>query len=66
MNPLFKLRYDGIEYGLRVPETRSTEELFAKVRQNGFNYVVRGRILAGNYFLLKENYERFFIQALKV
>ena len=59
-------RYDGIEYGLRTSELSSTEALFASVRHQGFNDVVKGRILAGNYFLLRENYDEYFEQALKV
>ena len=59
-------RYDGIEYGLRTSELSSTESLFASVRHQGFNDVVKGRILAGNYFLLRENYDEYFEQALKV
>lgn len=59
-------RYDGLEYGLRTEQNRSTEALFAENRHLGFNEVVRGRILSGNYFLLKENYHEFFGQALKV
>lgn len=45
-------RYDGIEYGLRSDQDSSTEELYASSRSQGFNEVVRNRILAGNYFLL--------------
>ena len=45
-------RYDGIEFGLRTQEDRSTEQLYASSRSRGFNEVVRGRIFAGNYFLL--------------
>jgi aspartyl-tRNA(Asn)/glutamyl-tRNA(Gln) amidotransferase subunit A len=59
-------RYDGLEYGFRSNEMTSTEALFASVRHHGFNDVVRGRILAGNYFLLRENYDEYFKQALKV
>ena len=59
-------RYDGIEFGYRADEHFSTEELFAKTRSAGFNDVVRSRILAGNYFLLQENYENYFIKAMKV
>ena len=59
-------RYDGIEFGFRADETFSTEELFAKTRSMGFNDVVRSRILAGNYFLLSENYESYFVKAMKV
>lgn len=59
-------RYDGIEYGLRTDETYSTEELYASSRLQGFNKVVRSRILAGNYFLLTRNYNKYFIKALKL
>ncbi|XP_021936916.1 glutamyl-tRNA(Gln) amidotransferase subunit A, mitochondrial isoform X2 [Zootermopsis nevadensis] len=59
-------RYDGIEFGLRTAENRSTEELYASTRSQGFNEIVRGRILAGNYFLLQRNYSQYFVQALKV
>ncbi|KAG6462399.1 hypothetical protein O3G_MSEX013237 [Manduca sexta] len=59
-------RYDGIEYGLRTGETYSTEELYASTRLKGFNNVVRSRILAGNYFLLTRNYDKYFIKALKL
>ncbi|XP_044100600.1 glutamyl-tRNA(Gln) amidotransferase subunit A, mitochondrial isoform X3 [Neovison vison] len=44
----------------------STEAMYAATRREGFNDVVRGRILAGNFFLLKENYENYFIKAQKV
>lgn len=59
-------RYDGIEYGFRASEYSSTEKLFATNRSLGFNEVVRNRILAGNYFLLTRNYEKYFNKALKV
>ncbi|XP_070568991.1 glutamyl-tRNA(Gln) amidotransferase subunit A, mitochondrial-like [Ptychodera flava] len=59
-------RYDGIEFGHRANENRYLEALFSKTRHEGFNDVVRGRILAGNYFLLKGKYEKYYIQAQKV
>ncbi|KAH0566982.1 glutamyl-tRNA(Gln) amidotransferase subunit A, mitochondrial isoform X1 [Cotesia glomerata] len=58
-------RYDGIEYGLRADESMSTERLYAKTRSLGFNNVVRSRILTGNYFLLSENYDDYFVKAMK-
>ena len=58
-------RYDGLQYGLRG-EGASTEDMFADGRARGFNEVVRGRILAGNYFLLKKHYKKYFDQALRV
>lgn len=59
-------RYDGIEYGHRADEDSSTEELYAKTRSEGFNQVVKTRILTGNYFLLRRNYQKYFEKALKV
>ncbi|XP_041462210.1 glutamyl-tRNA(Gln) amidotransferase subunit A, mitochondrial-like [Lytechinus variegatus] len=60
-------RYDGIEYGHRSSEAgRSTEELYAASRHEGFLETVRGRILTGNYFLLDKNYERYFLHAQRV
>ncbi|XP_052090708.1 glutamyl-tRNA(Gln) amidotransferase subunit A, mitochondrial-like isoform X2 [Mytilus californianus] len=59
-------RYDGIEFGHRATNEDSTEELYAATRHEGFNDVVRGRILAGNYFLLRQNYEKYFAKAMKV
>lgn len=59
-------RYDGLEYGLRPMDSKSTNEMYAKARSQGFNEVVRNRILAGNYFLLTKNYEKYFVKAMKI
>ena len=59
-------RYDGLEFGLRKGREVSTEAMFADTRHHGFNEVVRGRILAGNYFLLRKNYRDYFEQAMRV
>lgn len=59
-------RYDGIEFGLRADDESSTEQLYAKSRAEGFNTVVKTRILTGNFFLLRKHYEKYFEKALKV
>ncbi|KAM8737636.1 glutamyl-tRNA(Gln) amidotransferase subunit A, mitochondrial [Acanthopagrus schlegelii] len=59
-------RFDGLEYGHRSPVNSSTEAMYASTRHEGFNDVVRGRILSGNYFLLKQNYQHYFVKAQKV
>lgn len=59
-------RFDGLQYGHRSGVDVSTEAMYAATRQEGFNDVVRGRILSGNFFLLKENYENYFVKAQKV
>lgn len=49
-------RYDGLRYGFRATgeNLNSTESLYAANRSQAFNHIVRGRIFAGNYFLLKQ------------
>ena len=47
-------RYDGMEYGLRAKSNETVEDMFIETRRQGFNEVVRSRILSGNYFLLEE------------
>ncbi|XP_054261146.1 glutamyl-tRNA(Gln) amidotransferase subunit A, mitochondrial-like [Macrosteles quadrilineatus] len=59
-------RYDGLQYGHRADTNVSTEQLFADTRSQALGLVVRSRILTGNYFLLKSNYEKYFEQAMKV
>ncbi|KAK7904494.1 hypothetical protein WMY93_017101 [Mugilogobius chulae] len=59
-------RFDGLEYGHRSGTHSSTETMYATSRHEGFNDVVRGRILSGNYFLLKQSYEHYFLKAQKV
>ena len=59
-------RYDGLEFGFRGEDESSTDALYASSRSSGFNEVVRGRILAGNYFLLKKHYDEYFLQGLKL
>ncbi|XP_072221458.1 glutamyl-tRNA(Gln) amidotransferase subunit A, mitochondrial [Leuresthes tenuis] len=59
-------RFDGLEYGHRSGMDSSTEVMYASTRHEGFNDVVRGRILSGSYFLLKQNYQHYFVKAQKV
>ncbi|KAJ8333201.1 hypothetical protein SKAU_G00420970 [Synaphobranchus kaupii] len=59
-------RFDGLQYGHRSVEDSSTDALYAATRHEGFNQVVRGRILSGNYFLLRRNYQQYFVKAQQV
>ncbi|XP_020516592.2 glutamyl-tRNA(Gln) amidotransferase subunit A, mitochondrial isoform X1 [Labrus bergylta] len=59
-------RFDGLEFGHRSAVDSSTEAMYSVTRHEGFNDVVRGRILSGNFFLLKQNYEHYFVKAQKV
>lgn len=61
-------RYDGVQYGFRDTRggAKGTEELYASSRAQSLNGVVKSRILSGNYFLLRRNYEKYFVKALQV
>ncbi|CAF1037256.1 unnamed protein product [Adineta ricciae] len=63
-------RYDGIRYGhhtKNIDESKDTyETILKKTRDESFGERVRGRILAGNYYLLEENYEKYFVQSQRV
>ncbi|KAK9959827.1 hypothetical protein ABG768_009928 [Culter alburnus] len=59
-------RFDGLEYGHRSAVDSSTDAMYATTRHEGFNNVVRRRILSGNYFLLKSNYEHYFVKAQQI
>ncbi|XP_054004150.1 glutamyl-tRNA(Gln) amidotransferase subunit A, mitochondrial [Hylaeus anthracinus] len=58
--------YDGMEYGYRADEWSSALELYKRTRTEGFGNVVKERILVGNYFLLEENYEEYYVKAMKM
>lgn len=51
-------RFDGIKFGHRESDkkdgTETLDSMLKKTRNTGFGEVVKGRIVSGNYFLLKE------------
>jgi len=55
-----------LKYGLRADTNESTEKMYATTRKIGFNDVVRNRIIAGNFFLLNQYYNKYYTQALKI
>ncbi|WKY04570.1 hypothetical protein Q1695_005518 [Nippostrongylus brasiliensis] len=59
-------RYVGIGYGHRSESETSTFDLYATSRSEALNSVVKARMMAGNYFLMRENRRKFFDHALKV
>lgn len=58
--------YDGMQYGYRSDEWSSVYDMYKKTRSEGFGKIVKERILVGNYFLLQENYEKYYIKAMKI
>ena len=59
-------RYDGVRYGRRAEDARTTEELFVATRSEGFGDEVKRRILLGNFVLSSGYYDAYYIKAQKV
>jgi len=59
-------RYDGVRYGRRAEDARTTEELFVATRSEGFGDEVKRRILLGNFVLSSGYYDAYYLKAQKV
>ena len=59
-------RFDGIKFTTRAKKCEDLESLFLKSRGEGFGREVKKRIMLGNFYLLGENYENYFLQAKKI
>ncbi len=55
-------RYDGVQYGLRVP-TDDLYTMYTRTRAQGFGSEVKRRIMLGTYALSAGYYEGFFLKA---
>ncbi len=58
-------RYDGIRYGLRVPEG-TLSDMYRKTRGRGFGPEVKRRIMLGTYALSSGYYDAYYLRAQKV
>lgn len=58
-------RYDGIRYGYRAENAEDLDDIYKKSRSEGFGDEVKRRIMAGAFVLSKNNYQDFYIKALK-
>lgn len=58
-------RYDGVRYGLRVPE-RTLSDMYRKTRGRGFGPEVKRRIMLGTYALSSGYYDAYYLRAQKV
>lgn len=59
-------RFDGVKYGYRAENYKDLHDMYIKTRSQGFGEEVKRRLMLGNYMLRSDNYERYYIQALKV
>jgi aspartyl-tRNA(Asn)/glutamyl-tRNA(Gln) amidotransferase subunit A len=58
-------RYDGVRYGLRLPE-RGLIDTYKKTRDAGFGPEVKRRILIGTYTLSAGYYDAYYLKACRV
>jgi len=58
-------RFDGIRYGLSIPE-KNLEDLYKKTRSEGFGVEVKRRIMIGSYILSGENAKIYYNKAMAI
>ncbi len=58
-------RFDGVRYGMRVPES-SLAEMYRETRGKGFGPEVKRRIMLGTYVLSSGYYDAYYLRAQKV
>ncbi|MEM1197818.1 MAG: Asp-tRNA(Asn)/Glu-tRNA(Gln) amidotransferase subunit GatA, partial [Pseudomonadota bacterium] len=58
-------RYDGVRYGLRVPDD-DVIAMYEKTRSEGFGPEVKRRVLIGTYVLSAGYYDAYYLRAQKV
>ena len=58
-------RYDGIRYGYRAENQDNLLDMFTKTREEGFGSSVKSRLLLGAFVLNEDNYQNYYIRALK-
>ncbi|MBD2303931.1 Asp-tRNA(Asn)/Glu-tRNA(Gln) amidotransferase subunit GatA [Chroococcidiopsis sp. FACHB-1243] len=59
-------RYDGVKYGLRVPDAENLIDMYARTRAMGFGKEVKRRIMVGTYALSAGYYDAYYLKAQKV
>jgi aspartyl-tRNA(Asn)/glutamyl-tRNA(Gln) amidotransferase subunit A len=59
-------RYDGVKYGMRVPDAENLLEMYRKTRALGFGTEVKRRIMLGTYALSAGYYDAYYLKAQKV
>lgn len=59
-------RYDGAQYGFRVPDTSNIVEMFSRSRAEGFGTEVKRRIMMGTHALSAGYFDAYYMKALKV
>jgi len=58
-------RFDGVEYGLRVPE-KNLRDMYFETRDQGFGAEAKRRILLGTFVLSAGYYDAYYLKGQKV
>jgi aspartyl-tRNA(Asn)/glutamyl-tRNA(Gln) amidotransferase subunit A len=58
-------RYDGVRYGVRVPDAE-LRAMYRRTRSQGFGREVKRRIMLGTYALSAGYYDAYYLKAMKV
>lgn len=59
-------RYDGAQYGFRVPGAQNVIDMFSRSRSQGFGNEVKRRIMIGTHALSAGYFDAYYLKALKV
>ncbi|ODS51905.1 MAG: aspartyl/glutamyl-tRNA amidotransferase subunit A [Acidobacteria bacterium SCN 69-37] len=59
-------RYDGVRYGLRIPDARTLGDMYDRTRDAGFGAEVKRRIMLGTYVLSAGYYDAYYVKAQQV
>ncbi len=59
-------RYDGVRYGYRSLDYKDLDDMYSKVRDEGFGAEVKRRIMLGTYSLSSGYYDAYYLKAQKV
>ncbi|MGI6225390.1 MAG: amidase family protein [Peptococcales bacterium] len=59
-------RFDGVRFGYRTEGAEDVLSMFCRTRAEGFGSEVKEQILSGTYYLTGDNYNTYYLKALKV
>ncbi len=59
-------RFDGIRYGYRDKEAKTSDDIYYLSRTKGFGEEVKRRIIMGNLFISEENMDKYYNNALRI
>lgn len=59
-------RYDGVKYGVRIPDPKDLSDMYKRTRSMGFGPEVKRRIMIGTYALSSGYYDAYYGRAMKV